>query len=229
MAEDVRASGRRPLIGVTGPADRLAAGRLAACCAVRRAGGRPVALLPSRGEPEVALAAVVVTGGSDIGPSLYGSNETPFVPPDTIRDEFELAVLGLARRKRLPVLGICRGAQLLNVFLGGTLYSDVSGLRSRAGNRPTILPRKRIDIAPRSRLAQTLERTEMRVNSLHHQAIKLLGHGLEVVARDRDGICQAIEAPAARFCVGVQWHPEYLQWRHADFGLFRALVEAAGP
>lgn len=229
MDRRMRPAAARPLIGITGPSGSLAWGSLAASLAVYRAGGGPVRLGPDRPRPNRTLEGIVVTGGSDIGPNLYGSSEAPWSPPDTIRDEFELAVLSFAERRDLPMLGICRGAQLLNVFAGGNLYTDISNLRRVSSNRRSLLPSKWVDVASGSRLESVLARRALRVNSLHHQAVKRLGAGLVAVAHDRDEIVQGIEATGERFCVGVQWHPEYLAWRRPHLALFRALVAAARP
>jgi putative glutamine amidotransferase len=168
-----------------------------------------------------------VTGGSDINPALYGHDDAPWSPPDVIRDEFELAVLQLAELHELPVLGICRGAQLINVFLGGSLHTDITRLRKAAPNRSSILPVKWADIVPGSRLAGIIGSESLCVNSLHHQAVRTVGAGLQVVARDRDGLPQAVERDGDRFLIGVQWHPEYLAYRKRDRKLFRELVRAA--
>ncbi len=194
---------------------------------VRLAGGRPLPLAPNRPPPPDDLDGLIVTGGSDINPALYGQPEGPWVEPDPVRDRFELAALEFARIRGLPVLGICRGAQLINVAAGGSLHGDLTELRRVTSNRRRLLPRKRVWIAPESRLRTILGGESVRVNSLHHQAVKDLGAGLSIVARDRDDIVQGIEATGERFLVGVQWHPEYLPWLAPQRALFRAVIAAA--
>ena len=223
----MRADDQKPRIGITGPAKRLAPGRIASCLAVRRAGGRPVCLAPGRREPDESLAAIIVTGGSDIDPLLYGGPPEPFSPPDVIRDEFELAALRFADLHGLPVLGICRGAQLMNVHHGGSLHADVAHLRRVTSNKASLTPSKTVDVEPHSVLASLLGTHTLRVNSLHHQAVDRIGEGLRVVARDRDKLVQGIESTDHRFRLGVQWHPEYLAFRETDMQLFRGLVAAA--
>lgn len=218
---------QKPRIGVTGPSKRSAPGRLAACLAVWRAGGRPVFLAPNRPPPEVSLRGIIITGGSDIDPLLYGGPESTFSPPDTIRDEYELAALRFADRMGLPALGICRGAQLMNVYRGGNLHSDIAHLRQVSSNKPSLLPSKWVDIKGRSKLSAVLDTVTLRVNSLHHQAVKDPGAGMRAVAWDRDRLIQGIESMDNRFWLGVQWHPEYLQWRQPDMNLFRKLVDEA--
>ncbi|MEO0996454.1 MAG: gamma-glutamyl-gamma-aminobutyrate hydrolase family protein [Pseudomonadota bacterium] len=194
--------------------------------AVLRAGGRPVWLAPNRERPRSGLAGIVVTGGSDIAAQFYGGTDHAHAVPDVVRDRYEMAVLRFADLRGLPVLGICRGAQLINVYRGGNLYSDIANLRQVTSNRPSLLPSKTVTIEPDSRLRQIAAAATLRVNSLHHQAVRDLGGELRVVGRDDDGIVQAIESTAARTVIGVQWHPEYLQWQRPQLALFRALVEA---
>ncbi len=195
--------------------------------AVYRAGGRPVWLAPNRERPRRDLNGLVVTGGSDIAAQFYGARDAAHATPDIVRDRFELAVLRFADLNGLPVLGICRGAQLINVHRDGNLYGDISELRRVTSNRPSVLPSKWITIERSSRLAAIVRVERLKVNSLHHQAVDRLGHGLSIVARDDDTIVQAVECDGERFVVGVQWHPEYLQWRRAQLAVFRALVAAA--
>jgi putative glutamine amidotransferase len=146
---------------------------------------------------------------------------------DTERDAFESFVIDDALDRGLPVLGICRGAQLLNVRLGGSLYQELRSLRRHTSNRWTVLPLKTLRVQRGSRL-HTLLGTELtRINSLHNQGMERLGRGLRLAGRDLDGIVQAVEAPARDFLMGVQWHPEFLLYSRRQRRLFRALVDAA--
>lgn len=219
----------RPRIGVTGPAFRFAPGRIAACLLTLWAGGRPVWLSPRTPDALEKLEctdALIVTGGSDVGPALYGDTQTPWSEPDPPRDQFELTALRYARRRGMPVLGICRGAQLINVAAGGKLHRDIAHLRNVTSNKPFLWPRKRVGVANNSVLLKSVGREPVYVNSLHHQAVSELGDGLRIVARDDDQIVQGIEAKGGHFCVGVQWHPEYLPWRKDQRKLFHSLVRS---
>ena len=146
---------------------------------------------------------------------------------DHARDELETELLETAERSGAPVLGICRGAQLMNVFRGGSLHQDLSSFYTESPNPWTVFPRKTVDIDESSSLADALGRTRCRVNSLHRQAVDRLGQGLHAVAAEKTGVVQAIEATGPRFFVGVQWHPEYLPQRWEQRRLFRVLVEHA--
>lgn len=144
---------------------------------------------------------------------------------DRARDELETELLARALRERAPVLGICWGAQLINVHLGGTLYRDVGSFYVEAANPWSIFPRKRVSIAEHSTLASLLGRTTAVVNSLHRQAVNQLGQALTVSAREPNGVVQGIETLPPRFVLGVQWHPEY---RVTENPFSRALFVAFG-
>jgi putative glutamine amidotransferase len=138
-----------------------------------------------------------------------------------------MRLIGEAVARRLPVLGVCRGAQLLNVHFGGSLHRDLAGFYREDPETRTILPHKRIVITPGTRLARLLDHETRRVNALHRQAIDRLGRGVRVAARDRNGIVQAIEHESLPFVIGVQWHPEYLPQVPEQRELFRELVAQA--
>lgn len=215
----------RPLIAVTGKASRWAPGWWAAWLAIALAGGRAVRATPRHPMP-APIDGLVIGGGDDIATDLYGATAAYDNTADRARDEMELAAIKRARVDNTPVLGICRGAQLINVAAGGTLYSDISELRRSTSNRVNPLACKPIALKRRSRLAAIVGSSRLRVNSLHHQAVHGLGSGIQASARDADGFVQAIEARNAAFVIGVQWHPEYLCYRPAQYRLFRALVAA---
>lgn len=161
-----------------------------------------------------AFAGVLFAGGGDLDPALYDEpRKYPNLRVDRARDDFELALLDRAMRLRLPILGICRGLQMINVKFGGTLYQDLkgdaatelehrqSGSRGEATHAVTLTDTE-------SRLAQVF-RGSCQVNSLHHQAIKRLGRGLKVTSHSEDGLAEAVEAADDYpFLVAVQWHPE---------------------
>ncbi|MCC5839904.1 MAG: amidoligase family protein [Opitutales bacterium] len=146
---------------------------------------------------------------------------------DLARDAFEERCLRAALEKDWPVLGICRGAQYINVHFGGSLHGELHGFYGERGNPDSLKPRKRIEVAEGSRLRDMLGRATTRVNSLHKQAVDRLGEGVAVAARDEAGVVQAIEVPAAGFVLGVQWHPEYLPTLAVQRRIFEHLVKAA--
>lgn len=146
---------------------------------------------------------------------------------DTARDALEMKLLDEAVKRRLPVLGICRGQQLINVYFGGSLYRNLVGFYIEDPEVRTILPRKWIELTAGTKLARSLGRGGHRVNALHYQGINSLGRELVIAARDRNGIVQAIEHRTAPFIIGVQWHPEFLPQLSDQRRLFRAMVKHA--
>jgi len=143
------------------------------------------------------------------------------------RDAIEKPLIAAALARGLPLLGICRGMQLLNVVAGGSLHQDIEGFYEEHPAIRSVLPRKQIEIDRDSRLARILVTTRLRVNALHAQAIDQLGEDLNVCAREASGVVQAIEHGGEAFAIGVQWHPEYLPQRPEQRALFRQLILAA--
>jgi len=181
------------------------------------------------------LDGLVLTGGSDVDPAIYGEAPHPQLGPVfRERDDFEIALSREAYRRDLPILAICRGHQVLNVATGGTLIQDLPSQHSGGGvdHDPDTERAARVHdvrIQDGCRLRRLLGKETVGVNSFHHQAIRDLGPGLVAMAWSSDGVVEAIEDPSRRFVVGVQWHPESF-WRE-DPGfrpLFRALIEEAG-
>ncbi|WP_300273680.1 gamma-glutamyl-gamma-aminobutyrate hydrolase family protein [Halomonas sp.] len=217
---------RRPLIGITTSDRKSQIAWLFDWFAVWRHGGRPRRLSPSRPWPET-LDGLIIGGGDDIQAHLYDAEVQLDVRVDPQRDELELELLETFIPQGTPVLGICRGAQLINVHLGGTLDPDIYTSHEGLKRRRTVLPRKTVDIVADSRLHRILRVSWCRINSLHHQAVNRAGRGIAIVARDRDGLVQGIESRDHDFLIGVQWHPEWLIFNRPQQRLVRALVAAA--
>jgi putative glutamine amidotransferase len=190
-----------------------------------------------------ALAGIdglVLAGGEDVAPARYGEPPHPsVVDVDPARDEFEIGLVSEARRRGLPILAICRGIQVLNVACGGTLVQDVpSQVNGALEHRLAVPPHEPYSLAhevwlDKDTLLANLMRERLSdtdscdVNSRHHQAVRQVAAGFEVSATAPDGVVEAIEDPAARFCLGVQWHPENF-WRTGEFRpLFEGFLEAA--
>ena len=173
------------------------------------------------------LDGIVIGGGSDIDPGLYGGVDDGASRLDPQRDAFEIEIIEHALNTNLPILGIYRGAQLINVVLGGSLYSDIRILRSKTSNRRTPLPRKTASLETDNILFKLTKRRQLRINSLHHQAIEKIGKHLKIIARDLDDFVQAVESTEHRFLLGTQWHPEYLSYMKSHRVIFQHLVEQA--
>ena len=201
--------------------------------AIERAGGVPVIVPLLRPEAIAALLdrvdGICLPGGPDLQPSAYGEEPHPELGPTEPRvDAVELALVRAADRRNLPILGICRGMQLLNVARGGTLHQhlpDVVGdqLEHRQPEHGSVTTH-RVDTAPHSRLRAILGGPSLQVNSFHHQAVRTLGDDLTATAWAVDGTIEAIEEPGERLVLGVQWHAEGLQ---AHDPLFELLIAAA--
>jgi putative glutamine amidotransferase len=207
---------------------------------VLAAGGVAVILSPVLGPSYAARAldgidGLVLSGGEDIDPSWYGAEPSPHLyPPSRERDLFELALFATARQRELPILGICRGIQLINVGLGGTLFQDLPSDRpGPVAHDPGSARDTRshgVELQPGSRAARALGGTALTVNSFHHQGVDKLAGGLVASGWSEDGLIEAAESAAdAPWLLAVQWHPEEMlaDVRAPDRGLFRALVEAA--
>lgn len=209
---------------------------------LRRAGGEPVDLYGLHGQPPhellEGLSGLVLTGGADIDPSLYGQERHPrtkrIIPR---RDAFESALVRLALERDLPVLAICRGHQLLNVALGGGLLQHIEGGRHRADYRSEGYPSRwhSVRLERCSRLGELFGSGEMEVNSRHHQAVlpETVAPGLRVTALTPEGFVEGLESPSHRWAVGVQWHAERPEPGHDGFNegsrlLFEELVRQAG-
>jgi len=203
--------------------------------AVRTAGGLPVILAPVRtgaiDELLDRLDGICLSGGPDLHPANYGASEHPELgPTEPELDRFELALARRAVIRGMPVLGICRGAQVLNVARGGTLHQHVPDLGPVLSHRQGVAASRtshRVTLDADSLLARVTGATDLSVNSFHHQAVDELGRGLRVVGRSGDGLIEAIEGIATGFALGVQWHAECIVDRPEGRALFEALIEAA--
>jgi putative glutamine amidotransferase len=187
-----------------------------------------------------SIDGLLLTGGEDVAPERYGEQPHPtVVDVDAARDAFEIELITEARRRRLPILGICRGIQMLNVACGGTLVRDIpSEVTGALDHSLTVPPHKPYDLAhevwiEKDSLLARLMRERLRdadtceTNSRHHQAVKQVAPGFVVSATAPDGVIEAIEDPAVPFCLAVQWHPENF-WRTGEFRpLFEGFLEAS--
>jgi putative glutamine amidotransferase len=216
----------RPVIGVTVSA--RSGWRIFPLMALNvwLAGGRAIRWQRANAVDVQAVHGIIIGGGDDIAPALYGGELVTEARLDHGRDAMEKSIVEQAFAAGTPLLGICRGSQMLNVALGGTLDQNAY-TTYRSPKFKTILPRKRVQVCPESRLSMIAGLSEMKVNALHSQSVDRLGRGLRVAARDEGGMIQAVERIRDPFALGVQWHPEHLFYAHRQRALFRALVAAA--
>ena len=171
------------------------------------------------------MDGLLITGGIDIDPDTYGGSEHPsIVRSDPKRDAMELALLERASGQGLPVMGICRGMQLINLFHGGTLHPHIHDLELDYPHPHTPLPLRNVTIEQRTRLHAIVGTPILRVNALHHQAVDHIGDGLRTAAHDRNGIVQAIESKKGTFVLGLQWHPEFMPYAWHSRRIFSAFA-----
>jgi len=228
----------RPIIGITSYAQpaKWGAWHLPAALvplhyveSVERAGGRALLVPPSDHGIEETLAVldgVIFSGGIDVDPAAYGADRHPSTDPaQAHRDRAELALLGAALARDLPVLAICRGFQLLNVLHGGDLVQHLPDAVGHEGHRETlgIFSEHPVEVQDGTRLAEIIGARHGGVKSSHHQGIGTVGEGLVETAWAEDGTLEGLENPSKRFVVGVLWHPEMDE----DKALFEALVTQA--
>lgn len=239
---------RSPIIGISATVLKIESGsfmgleRFAVVSdyieAIRVAGGIPV-ILPMIEEKEVIqqqmelVDALLLSGGYDVSPLFYGEEpkrDLEVIRPD--RDLYEIQLLQTARDLQKPILGICRGLQILNVAFGGTLYQDIStalplSLQHTQKAKPEEATHS-ISLLPDTRLQKIMEEEILLTNSFHHQAIQNLAPGLIANAYAKDGIVEGVEAEDGRFILGVQWHPELMFVKYPKMlKLFYAFIEAA--
>lgn len=204
---------------------------------IRRAGGDPVEV--GGDETPAAIVAraggILLTGGGDVDPALYGeAPHSSYEAAEPGRDAFEIALARAAIEADVPLLAICRGMQIVNVAGGGTLVQDIpseiAGALTHSITEPRFAIAHEVWVTKGSRLwaimADKLDGESLQVNSRHHQAVKRAADGFEVTATAPDGVIEAMERPASRFCLAVQWHPENF-WRTGEFRpLFEHFVRA---
>lgn len=227
-------------------------------------GGKAIRIQPGNENPDVELHGLILGGGADINPQIYGGEAESVLPKlkgengsrsffsmilnilflpvifliraifatkspsrSKGRDEMELTLLKEALRNQWPVLGICRGAQLINVHFGGTLHNDIADFYTETPYIYSVWPRKKITVAEGSDLAGILSFDKLWVNALHHQAIDRCGEGITVAAKEETGIIQAIECTEQPYLIGVQWHPEYMPQIPTQRKIFETLVTHA--
>ena len=237
-----------PIIGVSSayvsPAD-VQGGQVAAPAsylrAVLTAGGIPLIIPPGLSQEQLQetldrLDGLVLIGGGDVDPVLFNGRPHPRVYGiDPARDDLDLSLARLAAASRKPFLGICRGIQVMNVALGGTLFTDIADQKDQPLRHDWYpdIPRNHlahvVSVDPDSRLGHILGGSEFEVNSLHHQGLEDIAPALKVSAYSPDGLVEAVELPDHPFGIGVQWHPEWLQEYAPQRAIFSALIAAAQP
>ncbi|MGM0598144.1 MAG: gamma-glutamyl-gamma-aminobutyrate hydrolase family protein [Myxococcota bacterium] len=219
----------KPIIGITRGIEDPRFPWLAIAAGVIMGGGIPQKITPLKTDKLSKCAGIILSGGSDIHPSFYGEKVQQGKSYDLQRDQFEFDLMGLILKKQLPVLGICRGMQMLNIARGGTLYQEVDSQFDDFVANTTlwkkIIARREVLLQSDSCLNRALQQNTLQVNSLHHQAVNKLGTGFKITAREKGGLIQAIESISPLpFILGVQWHPEYILHKKGGHKIFKLLI-----
>jgi putative glutamine amidotransferase len=232
---------RIPIIGVTIDISEDPAKYESPCAyayAVEKAGGLPI-LLPYRADLALIpryvdlIDGILFTGGDDLDPTTFGeTRHAKAIPVDPMREKFEMALLAEVEKRRIPILGICMGSQLMNVYRGGSL---IQFLPDEQRTEPLehrkvgdFLPRHAVELDTSSKLGEAIGKNEISVNSYHKQAVRKIGRGLKIIATAPDGVIEGFEDPDMPLFAAVQWHPERLYDKEPEhLAPFKLLVEAA--
>lgn len=226
LSTDVGDTAGKPLVVVTGPHKSLRFGWWATRFMLWMCGLRGHYVTPRRASIPDRVRGVIIGGGDDIQPRHYGLTGDAGAKYDAERDALELRIFKQAYDCGIPVLGICRGAQMINVALGGNLHQDIRPIRRKTPNRNSIFPIKKALLEPASKIFAIIGQASISVNSLHNQAVDSIAEPLQQCAADADKFVQAVEHCKHEFIIGVQWHPEYMPYARAQRKLFTSFSAA---
>ena len=228
MVRKGEAMGRQPLVVVTGSTRGSRTAWFMSRFMLSLFGINANFFHPDSWNIDIKMDGLLIMGGVDIDPSVYGGKKhSSILKSDIRRDEMELFLLEKADKENLPVMGICRGMQMINLFYGGTLHQHIEELPLEYPHPRTPLPLRDIIIEPETKLHTILGVSIIKANALHHQAVNRVGEGLRYAAHDQNSIIQAIEGKGKKFILGLQWHPElipYLWHSRAIFSTFCKIV-----
>lgn len=216
----------KPLIAVTGPDKKLRFGWWATRFMLWMCGLNGHYITPKRHRLPDRVRGVIIGGGDDIEPKHYGLTGDGGATYDLARDALELDIFRNAYESGVPILGICRGSQLINIALGGNLHQDIRPLRQKTPNKNSIFAVKQALLEANTKLQRIIEKDSIPINSLHNQAVDTIAEPLRRAATDMDGFVQAIEHREHEFIIGVQWHPEYMPYAGAQRKLLKGFSRA---
>jgi putative glutamine amidotransferase len=178
---------------------------------------------PEKWHKDTRMDGLLITGGKDIDPYTFKEKKHPSIlKTDPKRDLMELYLLERALKEGIPVMGICRGMQLINLFLGGTLHPHIPEMELDFAHPNTAFPKNILTILQNTQLHTILKTDKLKVNALHHQTIKKVANTLQICAQDRNNLIQAIESTDKNFILGLQWHPEFMPYHWSTHRIFKA-------
>ena len=181
---------------------------------------------PKKFNKDAHMDGLLITGGTDIDPYSFTNTKHPsIIKTEPKRDAMELYFLQRAQKEEIPIMGICRGMQLINLFMGGSLHPHIPEMNLESKHPHSVFPLNLLSIEPKTRLHKILRTDNLKANALHHQTINKLGKGLRASAKDTNGLIQAIESTNNNFILGLQWHPEFMPYHWSTHRLFQAFSQ----
>jgi len=180
---------------------------------------------PEQWNKNQKMDGLLITGGIDIDPQTFHTpNHHSIHKTDQLRDAMELYLLQRAYSENIPIMGICRGMQLINLFMGGTIHPHIPDIHLEFTHPNSLFPSNKLTIIPKTRLHKTLRTNTLKVNALHHQTLNKLGKGLTIAAKDKNALIQAVESSNEHFVLGVQWHPEFMPYHWSTHRIFKTFA-----
>jgi len=181
---------------------------------------------PHHWDKSIQMDGLLITGGIDVDPLTFSTKRHPSIEKtDPLRDAMELFYLKQAQKKKIPIMGICRGMQIINLFMGGTLHPHIPEMGLDFEHPRSLFPLNLLSIAPKTHLHKILRTDNLKANALHHQTIDKLGKDLRVAAKDTNTLVQAIESREENFILGLQWHPEFMPYHWSTHRIFKAFCK----
>lgn len=181
---------------------------------------------PNKYNKNIQMNGLLITGGTDIDPYSFNNMKHPsIIKTEPRRDAMELHLLERAQKEKIPIMGICRGMQLINLFMGGSLHPHIPEMDLEFEHPRSVFPSNLLSIEPKTRLHRILRTDNLKVNALHHQTIDKLGKGLRVSAKDTNTLTQAIESTNEKFILGLQWHPEFMPYHWSTHRIFKSFCQ----
>ena len=221
MDTEGRTMARKANVIITGSAKGSRSAWIVSRALLRLYGVHAEFVHPYHWDRNIQMDGLLITGGIDVDPLTFSTKKHPSIEKtDPLRDAMELFYLKQAQKKKIPIVGICRGMQMINLLMGGTLYPHILEMDLAFEHPRSLLPTNTLTINPKSHLHKILKTDTLKVNALHHQTVDNLGKELRVSAKDTNDLVQAIESTEENFILGLQWHPEFMPYHWSTHRIF---------